>query len=130
MLIWSLFSDPRRSRTAIDLIEASRILVSVATIYDIDFKRRDPARRRAQDALLLRMPADMPHSLPKLGLELLPIDAEVASTAANLPIDHGDPWDRILLAQALVLRVPLLTADHPLSRAAETHPMTRGITAS
>lgn len=128
VLIWSLLDDPRRSEAAIQLIEASdTVFVSAASIYEIDFKRRDPARLRARDSVLARMPDDMPDALPRLGLTLLPIGPDVAWTAARLPIDHGDPWDRILLAQAMILKLPLISADTPLRQAADSHRRTRGV---
>ncbi|WP_299172829.1 type II toxin-antitoxin system VapC family toxin [uncultured Brevundimonas sp.] len=128
-LIWALFDDPRLSDQISKLIADSDIAyVSVASIYEIDFKRRDPARARAaRDDLLLRMPPDLPAFLPGLDYVLLPIDAEVAWRAARLPIDHGDPWDRIILTQAMLLGVPLISADRALARAASAHPDTAGV---
>ncbi len=128
ILVWSLFKDRRLSALAEDLVDTSdRVFVSVASIYEIDFKRRDRRRLRAQDALLLRMPDDMPANLPKLGFTILPIDAELAWRAARLPIAHGDPWDRFLLCQSLILGVPLVSADQALRDKADAHPKTRGI---
>lgn len=47
-----------------------------------------------------------------LGLRLLPLDAEVALQATRLPGSvHGDPADRIIVATAQILNVPLATAD-------------------
>lgn len=128
VLVWSLFKDPRLSDKALRWIdECEQVFVSVASIYEIDFKRRDPGRLRARDALLQRMPANMPANLPRLGFTLVPVDAEVAWQAARLPIDHGDPWDRILLAQAIELDVPLVSADQALLRSAEAHQKTAGV---
>jgi PIN domain nuclease of toxin-antitoxin system len=46
------------------------------------------------------------------GLRLLPLDAEAALRATRLPGSvHGDPADRIIIATAQILKVPLLTAD-------------------
>lgn len=47
-----------------------------------------------------------------LGLRLLPLDAEAALRATRLPGSlHGDPADRIIVATAQILNVPLATAD-------------------
>ena len=128
VLVWSLFKDTRLSANALKWIDdCEQVFVSVASIYEIDFKRRDPARLRARDGLLQRMPANMPANLPRLGFTLVPVDAEVAWQAARLPIDHGDPWDRILLAQAIELDIPLVSADQALLRSAETHRKTAGV---
>lgn len=128
VLVWSLFKDPRLSSQAAELIDISdEVFVSVVSIYEIDFKRRDPKRLRASDHLLQRMPRNMPANLPRLGFTVLPIDADVAWRAAWLPFDHGDPWDRILVAQALELDVPLISADQTLRRHTEKHQKTNGL---
>ena len=128
ILIWSLFKDGRLSDRGIELVDLSdNVFVSVASIYEIDFKRRDPKRLRASDSLLQRMPKNMPASLPRLGFTLLPISAEISWRAARLPFDHGDPWDRIIVAQALDLDVPLVSADKLLKRETESYAQTRGL---
>ncbi|WP_296169522.1 type II toxin-antitoxin system VapC family toxin [uncultured Brevundimonas sp.] len=128
ILIWSLFKDARLSDRGIELVDLSdKVFVSVASIYEIDFKRRDPKRLRASDSLLQRMPNNMPANLPRFGFTLLPINAEVSWRAARLPFDHGDPWDRIIVAQALELDVPLVSADKVLLRETEAHARTRGL---
>lgn len=113
-LMWWLFDSPRLSNTALQIIdEADAVYVSAASLYEIDSKRRFP-RARSRDVALMRMPRDMPTALPVLGLRLLDISVEVAWRAANLAMDHGDPWDRILIAQAQALNVPLVSCDKAL----------------
>lgn len=45
------------------------------------------------------------------GISLLPISAEIASTAVDLPEHHSDPQDRIIIATALTLECQLISAD-------------------
>ncbi|MBI2688513.1 MAG: type II toxin-antitoxin system VapC family toxin [Acidobacteria bacterium] len=52
----------------------------------------------------------------KSGIESLPIDEESALFAASLPRLHADPFDRILVAQALVHGMVLVTSDEILSQ--------------
>jgi PIN domain nuclease of toxin-antitoxin system len=47
----------------------------------------------------------------KLGLERLPLDDRHAAMIETLPLHHRDPFDRLLIAQALVEEVPIVTAD-------------------
>jgi PIN domain nuclease of toxin-antitoxin system len=47
---------------------------------------------------------------------LLPISLEHACAVAGLPHHHGDPFDRLLVAQAIVEGVPIVTADPHLSQ--------------
>ncbi len=112
--MWWLFDSPLLSKTARQLIdESDHACVSAVSIYEIDFKRRDE-RGRGRNDFLLRMPADMPRVLPTLGLQLLDVTPQVAWRAARLPIEHSDPWDRFLVAQALELNIPLISADRVL----------------
>ncbi len=112
--MWWLFDSPLLSKTARQLIDQSdQACVSAVSIYEIDFKRRD-RRGRSRDNFLLRMPPDMPSVLPTLGLRLLDVTPQVAWRAARLPFEHADPWDRLLVAQALELGVPLVSADRVL----------------
>ena len=48
------------------------------------------------------------------GIQEAPIDGEVGIVAAELPSDHQDPADRLLVATAIVRGLTLLTADHVL----------------
>ena len=46
---------------------------------------------------------------------ILPIDFAHARTAASLPMHHGDPFDRMLIAQAMAERLPLMTEDRRIA---------------
>jgi len=117
-LLWSLLKPDRLSALAYRLIEdAQTVHVSAASIYEIDFKREKlkAGGVRREDSFLTRMPHDMARSLPILGFALLDISAEVASRAARLPLHHRDPWDRLIVAQAMSLDAPLVSVDAALS---------------
>ena len=45
------------------------------------------------------------------GIELLPITINHITVVATLPLHHRDPFDRILIAQALAENIPILSAD-------------------
>lgn len=53
----------------------------------------------------------MPERLRRLGAEPLAIEHGHALAVAELPALHGDPFDRLLVAQAKLLDVPIVTAD-------------------
>ena len=123
VLVWSLF-ERRLSPAAHTLVdEAEQSLVSAVSIYEIDAKRRVGGQRRATVDDLHFLPADLTSILPGLGYTLIDITPRQAWMAANLPIPHGDPWDRILLAQARDLDVPLISADAVLRRHAGDVPV-------
>ena len=112
-LVWSLLTPDRLTPRARSTIEAAEVvLVSAVSIYEIDNKRR--TRPRETGDPLWRMPADLHVSLPPFGVRLIPITPEAASLAANLPLPHRDPWDRLLLAQASLAGAALVTGDAAL----------------
>ena len=63
----------------------------------------------------LRLPRPLPEFLAALqeqgGMRILPVLQEHALRTAGLPLLHGDPFDRLLVAQALCEGVPLVTRD-------------------
>ena len=58
----------------------------------------------------------VPSRLRLTQTDVLPITAEHALRVADLPSHHRDPFDRMMMAQALVEDLPLLTADRTLRR--------------
>ena len=53
----------------------------------------------------------MSQALSDLGITVLPITVEYADVQANLPKHHSDPFDRLMVAQAIVERVSIVNAD-------------------
>ncbi len=52
--------------------------------------------------------------LDGLGIVAVPVSAEAAALAAELPLPHGDPLDRLIAATAVIEKLTLVTADHAL----------------
>lgn len=59
----------------------------------------------------LDAPDDLPERVQQLGFELLPIESQHVWRVRSLPHHHGDPFDRLLIAQAVLERLPVVTAD-------------------
>ncbi|MBA2767306.1 MAG: type II toxin-antitoxin system VapC family toxin [Solirubrobacterales bacterium] len=59
----------------------------------------------------LRAPPDLPAVVLRRGFTILPVSAEHAWAVRELPHHHGDPFDRMLVAQAQVEGLPIATAD-------------------
>ena len=53
----------------------------------------------------------MDQTIEDLGLTVLPITVEHADSQSRLPRQHGDPFDRLLVAQAHVEAIALVSAD-------------------
>jgi PIN domain nuclease of toxin-antitoxin system len=58
----------------------------------------------------------LPDRIRQHGFDLLPIEPSHVFRAGVLPLIHGDPFDRMLVAQAQIEGLPILTADPAISR--------------
>jgi PIN domain nuclease of toxin-antitoxin system len=96
----------KRARAAIAGGE-DPLVISAVVIWEVAIKRR-LGKLDAPDDLLPR--------LEGAGVELLPITARHADRVASLPLHHQDPFDRLLIAQADVDRLTLVSADAALRR--------------
>jgi PIN domain nuclease of toxin-antitoxin system len=81
-------------------------------IYQTVGQRCEPLGDRDQElAGKLEAPEDLPALVEQLGFDLLPVTAEHAWRVKQLPFHHRDPFDRLLVAQAQLERVPIVTDD-------------------
>ena len=107
-LLWWAEDSPRLSRRARSALTAddSEILFSIASAWELAIKH-------SLGRIRLAVPlAELLHAeLQRHGIEMLPIDGRHVLRVANLPHHHGDPFDRMLVAQAQVEGVAVLTAD-------------------
>ncbi|MCB2011987.1 MAG: type II toxin-antitoxin system VapC family toxin [Geminicoccaceae bacterium] len=111
LLLWAGFEPERLPKQAAKLLEQSlrAPLFSAASIWEIAIK-----------ALLGRAdftvdPAVFRKALLENGYEELAITGAHAAMTRNLPEHHKDPFDRLLLAQAMVEGLTLVTADRKLA---------------
>lgn len=95
----------KKAAAAIGAADA-RILISAVVIWEVAIKRRLGK---------LDAPADLLEQLERAGVDLLPITARHADRVGTLPMHHRDPFDRLLVAQADVDGLALVTADSELS---------------
>lgn len=114
--LWAIADSPRLPARARALIEApaNTLWVSVASIWEISIKH---ALARGD------MPVSSTQALDffrQAGYRLLPIDAEHAVAVEALPLHHADPFDRLIVAQALTEPLRLLTHDAKLAPYSDT----------
>jgi PIN domain nuclease of toxin-antitoxin system len=111
--LWAITDDARLPTNARDLIAdlGNEIVISAASVWEITIKH----------ALARGLPTDMPVSGPDSvqyfrasGYTLLSITAGHAAAVADLPPLHRDPFDRLLVAQALYEPLRLVTHDTDL----------------
>jgi PIN domain nuclease of toxin-antitoxin system len=107
-LIWAV-DDPSRlgPQAVIELKNtANQLLLSAGTLWELAIKV-------GQKKLSLSLPYRqwMAKAIADLGLSILPITVAYADVQAGLPRNHGDPFDRLLVAQAMVEGIPIISAD-------------------
>jgi len=90
--------------TAIEVADA-KILVSAVVVWEVAIKRRLGK---------LEAPGDLLERLESAGVDLLPITARHADRVGTLPMHHRDPFDRLLVAQADVDGLTIVSADSKL----------------
>ncbi len=86
---------------------ANRIIVIAVSVWETAIKR----------ALgKLAAPPDLLECLEQTAVELLPITARHADHVGRLPMHHRDPFDRLLVAQASIEGLPLVSGDLEVRR--------------
>lgn len=109
IFLWAVSGSPLLKPAVRRLIEgADEVYVSAASIWEIAIKAR-----------LGKIDAD-PHELAAAidasGFVELPVSAAHAAEVTKLELHHNDPFDRLLIAQALVEPLRLVTIDEVLAK--------------
>jgi PIN domain nuclease of toxin-antitoxin system len=109
VLLWWLADDPSLCEEARAGISdpSSSVFVSAATVWEVSIK---------QTLGKLEAPSDLLRQLELNRFEPLSITASHAYTAGALPRHHDDPFDLMLVAQAMKEGLVLLTGDRRMSR--------------
>ncbi|HEY5709759.1 MAG TPA: type II toxin-antitoxin system VapC family toxin [Solirubrobacterales bacterium] len=108
-MIW-VFSAPRllsaQARDAIST-EENEVFVSVISPWEVAIKR---SKKR------LRAPDDLGDAMEAHRFQLLPVLLRHTKAVDSLPHHHGDPFDRMLVAQAIIDGLTLVTSDRAMRR--------------
>lgn len=107
LLLWALASPSRLPSKARQRIESSEVFASAASIWEISIK--------SALGKLEANPAEVLSGIEPAGFDHLHITGEHTAEVVNLPHLHKDPFDRLLVAQALVEKMILLTDDDTLA---------------
>lgn len=112
LLLWAAGEPARLPRKARDLIsdEENELLFSPASLWEVSIKRHLGRKDFSVEPRLLR------RGLLDNGYGEVPITSDHIVGIDTLPSIHKDPFDRVLVAQALVEGVILLTSDNLLTR--------------
>jgi PIN domain nuclease of toxin-antitoxin system len=110
--MWTFFQQRRLSVKARSLIEdrQNSLIFSTASLWEIAIKRALGKREFQFDPRVLR------RAMLDDGYEELPVRGQHAVEVDSLPPIHKDPFDRILIAQAMVEGITLLTPDPVIAK--------------
>ena len=116
--IWFIMGNPALSNQARALIEdvANEKFLSVASLWEIAIKLSIGKLSLSEPFHRL-----IPEQLSLNGFELLNIEIDHAAMVATLPFHHRDPFDRLIIAQAVVEKMAIVSIDavfdhYPITR--------------
>ena len=122
--LWFIGGDEQLPQVARQLIAEidNKIFLSIASLWEI-------ALKVSLGKLILGKPFDelIPEQLISNEITILPIDITALSLVSNLHFYHRDPFDRIIIAQAMVEEMPIIGRDsefakYPIELIWRTHP--------
>jgi PIN domain nuclease of toxin-antitoxin system len=109
--LWHGLNDPRLSTKARDLITDpdNPLFLSIASVWELAIKD-------SRDKLNLQLPLAtfVARETILKSITILDIKVPHAILVGRLPFHHSDPFDRMLVAQALLARLPLVSSDAEL----------------
>lgn len=85
----------------------NQVFLSVASVWEMVIKQKEKK---------LRLPTKIESGIRQSGFGLLPIELVHVLAVAKLPLYHQDPFDRILIAQAQVENLTLISSDKKMAR--------------
>jgi PIN domain nuclease of toxin-antitoxin system len=106
--LWFISGHTNLSTTACNLIEdtTNQPLLSIASLWEMAIKMSIGKLKLAEPFEQL-----VPHQMEINGIELLPVDVAHVAKVSELPFHHRDPFDRLLVAQAIIEQMPVVSAD-------------------
>lgn len=117
-LIWSIVAPEALSQAARQAITdpAHEVAVSAVSFWEIAIKSA-----LGKLTLTGTTPEALVDAAQTQGFELLPLDAQLAASFTQLPLDpqHRDPFDRMLVWQALRLDYTLVSRDRKIARSSQ-----------
>lgn len=114
--LWAIADSPRLATEARHIIESPKtcVWISAASVWEISIKHglgRGDMPLSGQQAF---------RYFRESGYRFLPIEPEHAASVEGLPAHHADPFDRILIAQALFEPMRLMTHDATVAHYSDT----------
>ena len=110
VLIYAVEAPERLSKSAAAMVKnpENTLELSAVSLAEIAIKSSVGKLRLDSEAVRL--------AIEELGVRVLPFTAPAAFVLFNLPLLHGDPFDRQIISQALLEDIPVLTSDQAFKR--------------
>ncbi len=111
--VWMLADDPRLGARARGIVTEPEniLLLSFASVWELSIKVHS-----GKLEMPLRTRGQWDEQLQLTGVTLAPIEYQHTIAAATLPWHHRDPFDRMIVAQAQDLGIPIITVDPRIER--------------
>ncbi len=108
-LLWAAYAAPNLSHTAVQSIgdPANKVFWSLASFWELTIK---------QSAGKLHLPRELDEATQEMSFQLLSIEPRHVRMIRMLPPIHKDPFDRMLIAQAIDEGLVLVTRDSEMRR--------------
>lgn len=111
--LWFIGGDEQLPEVAREIIAQmdNEVLLSVASLWEIAIKA-------SLGRLILGKPFEelIPEHLVLNDIKILPIDLDDLSVVSRLPFHHRDPFDRLIIAQAMTKQIPIVGKDPYFAR--------------
>lgn len=107
-LLWFVWDDPQLSSVAKQLIvdPQNHKWVSIASCWEIAIKSAVGKIKLGEPAKVF-----LPREIVRNNFDLLPISLDHATAVESLPMHHRDPFDRLLITQAMIERLEIVSID-------------------
>jgi PIN domain nuclease of toxin-antitoxin system len=108
VLLWWIFDDPKLDQNIREIIQnpSNKIIVSSASAWEIATKYRIGKLPEAKELL-----ENYDQIIQKARFSQLSITTAHALRAGSLPIQHRDPFERMIMAQGELEKIPVITYD-------------------
>jgi PIN domain nuclease of toxin-antitoxin system len=108
VFLWDLLDDHRSSRKAREILSSDehQLYFSLVSLWEIAVKMKTGKLNSVGSSV-----AYIRDEMEEYGMELLPIRYEHILQLERLPLHHSEPFDRLLIAQAVAESLPILTHD-------------------
>lgn len=122
VFLWAKTEPHEIRKTALAEIEnkENTLFVSLAALWELAIKATS-GKLPAFAQMIANGPGPLAQALVESDFEILPIALEHALAAAQLPPHHGDPFDRVMIAQAIMENLTIITRDGYFSRYGGVH---------